>query len=93
LWWDGRDIPFLREDRKDAAEIQQIKAATIGQYVRDGFLPDSAIKATEAENPTLLKHSGLFSVQLQEAGSQEPAPTTEPTNGTVPAEAGVPNEA
>jgi phage portal protein BeeE len=68
LWYDDRDIAFLREDRKDAAEIQRIKSATIRQYVDSGFLPESVIKAVEAENPTLLKHSGLFSVQLQKPG-------------------------
>lgn len=73
LWYDDRDVAFLREDRKDAAEIQQIKAQTVRQYVDAGFLPDSVVKAVEAENPTLLKHSGLYSVQLQEPGAN-PAP-------------------
>jgi len=65
LWWDGRDIPFLREDRKDAAEIQQVKASSIRQLVDAGYKPDSAVKAVEGENMSLLVHSGLYSVQLQ----------------------------
>jgi len=92
LWIDASDIPFLREDRKDAAEIQQIIGATIGQYVRDGFTPDSATDATLNEDPKLLKHSGLYSVQLQPAGTTKPDPTApvevtppKPTNGTTPA--------
>jgi phage portal protein BeeE len=89
LWIDASTIPFLREDRKDAAEIQQIKAATIRQLTDGGYDPPSVIKAVEAENMSLLKWTGLVSVQLQPPGTKAP----EPTNGTVPAEAGVPNEA
>lgn len=88
LWVDG-NIPFLREDRRDAAEIQQIIGATIGQYVRDGFTAESAKAAALAEDPTLLKHSGLFSVQLQAPGStkmpQGEAPGETPIGpGTAP---------
>jgi hypothetical protein len=84
LWIDASGIPFLREDRKDAAEIQQIKAATIGQYVRDGFTWDSAVACVENEDTSLLKHTGLFSVQLQPPGSTTPDITT-PSNGKAPA--------
>jgi len=91
LWFDDRDIGFLREDRKDAAEIQQIKSSTIRQLIDGGFLADSVVKAVEAENMNLLKHSGLFSVQLQEPVDPD-APKPEPlvpANGktTIPTEA------
>ncbi len=72
LWYDDRDIAFLREDQKDAAEIQQIKASTIRQYVDSGYLPDSAVAAVENDDRSLLVHSGLFSVQLQPPGSNKP---------------------
>ena len=65
LWYDDRDIAFLREDRKDAAEIHRIKAVTIRQLVDAGYRPESVVKAVEAEDMGLLAHSGLFSVQLQ----------------------------
>lgn len=80
LWIDASDIPFLREDRLDAANIQQVKAATIGQLIRDGFEPESAKAAVNGEDMSLLVHTGLTSVQLQ-------PPTTEPlpTNGKTPA--------
>ncbi len=84
LWVDASDIPFLREDRKDAAEIQQIKGATIGQYVRDGFEAKSAIAAVNGEDETLLVHTGLPSVQLQP--SDAPAPTSSNGKPTVPVE-------
>jgi phage portal protein BeeE len=85
LWIDASAIPFLREDRKDAAEIQEIKARTIGQYIRDGFEAKSAIAAVNGEDETLLKHTGLVSVQLHPPGEGSPPP---PTNGQVkPADA------
>ena len=73
LWYDARDINFLREDAKDAAEIFAIKAGAMRQLIDAGFEADSVVKATAAENETLLKHSGLFSVQLQEPGTPDPA--------------------
>jgi phage portal protein BeeE len=88
LWYDDRDISFLREDRKDAAEIQQIKAISIRQLIDSGFDADTVVKAVEAENMSLLKHSGLFSVQLQEPGTPEPTAPVEaappPPNGKQP---------
>ncbi len=69
LWWDGRDIGFLREDRKNAADIQQVKAVSIRTLVDAGYTADSVVKAVEAEDMDLLIHSGLFSVQLQAPGS------------------------
>lgn len=83
LWYDARDVPFLREDRKDAAEIQGIQARTIRTLVDAGYLPDTVIAAVEAEDPTLLRHSGLFSVQLQEPGGNgPPIEPTPPEEGT-----------
>jgi hypothetical protein len=87
LWYDGRDIAFLREDNKDAAEIQQTKAATIRQLVDAGYKPETVVAAVEAEDMSLLKHSGLFSVQLQPAGSS-PTPAIAPTNGKAPTPTG-----
>jgi len=83
LWIDP-DMPFLREDRKDAAEIKQIRASTLNTYLTAGYTPQSAVKALVAEDETLLTHSGLLSVQLQEPGTTKPEPTppTAPTNGT-----------
>jgi hypothetical protein len=69
LWYDDRDISFLREDRKDAAEIQRVKSSTIRQLVDAGYVPDTVVAAVEAEDMTLLKHSGLYSVQLQPPGA------------------------
>jgi hypothetical protein len=73
LWYDGRDIPFLAEDQKDRAEIQQAHAQTIRTLVDAGYTADSVVAAVTAEDMTLLQHSGLFSVQLQPPGTQTPA--------------------
>jgi hypothetical protein len=84
LWYDPRDVPFLREDRKDAAEIEQIKGSTIRQLIDGGFEPDSVVKAVEAEDLSLLKHTGQLSVQLQEPGTEPAIPNPAPTNGKSP---------
>ncbi len=62
-------IPFLHEDQKDAADIQSIKATTINVYITAGFTPKSAVLAVDADDRSLLVHSGMVSVQLQPPGS------------------------
>lgn len=68
LWFDVADIPLLREDEKDAAEIARIEVASIRQLVDSGFVPDTAIAAVTRRDMTLLRHSGLVSVQLLPPG-------------------------
>ncbi|QXE36971.1 phage portal protein [Streptomyces sp. GMY02] len=83
LWYDERDIAFLREDSKDAADIQGIKSRTIRQLTDAGFEPASVIKAVEADDFSLLVHTGLYSVQLQKPGTGPgtAAPTPPPNEG------------
>jgi phage portal protein BeeE len=69
LWFDDSQVAFFREDRKDSAEIQSVRANTIRTYTDAGFTPESAVAAATQEDPSLLQHSGLYSVQLQEPGS------------------------
>jgi phage portal protein BeeE len=71
LWYDDRDIPFLQEDMKDEAEIQQMQAAAIRQLVDAGYTAESVVGAVTAGDLTLLQHSGLFSVQLQPPGASQ----------------------
>lgn len=68
LWYDDRDIPFLREDAKDEAEIFYSKAQSLRQLTDGGWEPDAAVLAVDAMDIKLLrgKHTGLFSVQLQD---------------------------
>lgn len=74
LWFDTADMPILREDAKDAAEITEIQARTITGLVKERFTPESATAAVIGQNMTLLKHSGLVSVQLQPPGTTAPPP-------------------
>jgi phage portal protein BeeE len=84
LWFDTRAVPFLREDAKDAAEIQALEAQTITALVREGYTPESAQAAVINANWKLLKHTGSVSVQQQPMGP--PALTNGSNNGAaVPA--------
>jgi len=81
LWYDDRDIPWLREDAGDLAAIRQTDAQTIRNLLDAGYDPDAAISAVTNNNMALLagQHSGLFSVQLQKPGTTAPAePEPEP---------------
>jgi hypothetical protein len=73
LWYDERDIAFLREDLKDAAEIQQLQANTLKALIDAGFDPDSAVAAVNSGDFARLAHTGLFSVQLQPPGTMAPS--------------------
>lgn len=80
LWYDADNIPFLREDEKDAAEIQSTRASTISTLISAGYTPNSVVAAVEADDNRLLVHTGLYSVQLQAPGSAVPAlPAPTPT--------------
>ena len=81
LWFDTLDIPLLREDEKDAAAISQVRAATLSSYIAAGFTPESALQALHSNDERLLKHTGLYSVQLQPPGSGQPAPAALPAKG------------
>lgn len=92
LWPDTR-IPFTRQDDGDRADVQQKEATTIAMLIRDGFTPDSSVAAVRNNDWSLLKHTGLTSVQLQPPGSgQEPMPGFGPSPA-VPAASGHANGA
>jgi phage portal protein BeeE len=78
LWWNDRDIAFLREDLADIAEIQARKASTIRQLTDAGFTADSVVAAVEADDLSLLRHSGLFSVQLLPPDKMRPEAASTP---------------
>lgn len=80
LWYDDRDVSFLREDLTAAADIQGREATTIVALISAGFEPDTVVRAVRTGDFALLKHSGLLSVQLQEPGAQA---VQNGSNGTV----------
>jgi phage portal protein BeeE len=88
LWYDATDVPFLREDEKDAAVIAETQARTIRTLVDGGYTPDSAVAAIESSDWRLLEHSGLYSVQLQPAGATQVVPVDASTGGDDDATAG-----
>ena len=75
LWYDVTDVPFLREDAADAATITNTRASTVNTYITAGFTPESAVAAIKSGDESMLVHSGLVSVQLQEPGAAAPGDT------------------
>jgi hypothetical protein len=88
LWYDDRDIAFLKADVKDNADIQLTKATAMKLLTDAGFEPDSVVTAIEADDLSQLSHSGLYSVQLQPPGTTSsdnvPTPPTANGNGNGP---------
>ena len=84
LWYDDRDIPFLQEDQRDAAEILSIQAQAIRTLIDGGFDPEKAVAAVSAGDLRQLQHTGLLSVQLRPPGEGTPLAG----NGAAPAGTG-----
>jgi hypothetical protein len=74
LWYDSRDVDFLREDERDAADIRNKDAQTARTLTDAGWEPDAAAKFLQSgdANDLIGNHSGLFSVQLQPPGTVAP---------------------
>lgn len=87
LTYDDRDISFLRDDATEVADIQSKQAVTARQLTDAGFVPDTIVAFLETGDLQKLRHSNLYSVQLQPpgtvAGTIEP---TAPPSGTTPPE-------
>ncbi len=67
LWYDERDVAFLKEDLKDIAEVQQMQMIAAKSGIDAGWQPDAVIAYLASDDLSRLlgKHSGLTSVQLQ----------------------------
>lgn len=74
LWYDDRDIKFLQEDQKDAAEIRSSDSQTVRTLVEAGYDPKTVVEAVLADDFSRLKHTGLLSVQLQDPTAAPPDP-------------------
>lgn len=86
LWYDTSDISALQAGEKDQAETMQVLAATASSLIAAGYTPESVILALTSGDMTLLKHTGLYSVQLQPPGPKEPPapPPGLPQGGPIP---------
>ncbi len=72
LWYDDRDIPFLREDLKDEAEIKRTDAVTIKTLIDAGYKEDAAVEYVRTGNLSVLigEHTGRVPVQLLPKGEE-----------------------
>lgn len=68
LWYDDRDIPFLAEDIKVAAEVLNLNAQTIRTLWDGGAIPSTVIDAVTSGDLKRIQHSGFLSVQMQSIG-------------------------
>lgn len=84
LWYDDRDVMFLQEDVKDTAAIRANDANTIHTLISAGYFPDSVVEAVSTGDYSLLKHTGLVSVQLQKPGPPLPPGGTVQDDPTLP---------
>lgn len=78
LWWDESEVLALQDAAQNIATVKQTDAATLASLIAAGFTPESANKAVITGDFKTLEHTGLFSVQLQEPGAEEPEPEPEP---------------
>jgi hypothetical protein len=74
LWYDDRQVAFLRSDVTDQADIIQKNATSITTFVKEGFTPESSVDAVVSGDMTRLVHSGMVSVQLQPPGTEAAPP-------------------
>ena len=88
LWFDTSDIAALQAGEQEKAATFATDMATLNAMVQAGWEPESAKTTLMARDPSLVTHSGLYSVQLQKPQADQPAPEPSP-NGKAPAPVGV----
>lgn len=93
LWYDDRDIPFLQEDVKDAADIIEAQSRSIRTLADGGYDPDSVVDAITAGDLRRLKHTGLMSVQMQTPGQPSAVNGAAANGGPIGAGNGSPQRA
>ncbi|MFG2070979.1 phage portal protein [Micromonospora tulbaghiae] len=73
LWFDVSDIAALQESETESATAMQTQASTASTLIQAGFEPDSVTAAIVAGDMTLLKHTGMVSVQMHDPNALPPA--------------------
>lgn len=71
LWYDASDVSALAPGQSDMAATASAQASTIVNLVMNGFTADSSKRAVMSGDMSLLEHTGMPSVQVQ----QQPATT------------------
>ncbi|MGH7962233.1 MAG: phage portal protein, partial [Candidatus Binatia bacterium] len=92
LHYDARDVPFLREDAKDAAEITEKHAATMSSLVMAGYTPESVKRAVVSGDLSLLDYDERFiSVQLMNKSKGAEPPANNPVKNSANSSANNPD--
>jgi hypothetical protein len=85
LWYDDRDIAYIQRDVKEQADIASEQATIATKLTQDGYTPESIVDfMTHNYDWARLKHTGLYSVQLQPPmpdGPPVPAGKVDPKTG------------
>jgi HK97 family phage portal protein len=68
LWFDTRDIPALRDAEEARQKANAQLSIAVMNLVNAGYDPETVVAAVDSGDMTLLKHTGLVSVQLLPAG-------------------------
>lgn len=71
LWYDTTDISALREGEQERAATMQTLASAASTLLMAGYEAESITAALSASDMTLLRHTGLLSVQLQAPGAED----------------------
>jgi len=79
LWFDTRDIPALRDAEMERQKGNAQLSIAAMNLVNAGYDPDTVVNALVSGDMSLLKHTGLVSVQLLPAGT-----TPNDTTGGTP---------
>jgi phage portal protein BeeE len=74
LWFDVSDIAALQDAETERAEATATRANAISSFITAGFEPASVVAAVNADDLTLLKHTGALSVQLYPGGTPASPP-------------------
>lgn len=71
LWYDPRDVAFLRDDAKAEAEVHKLNAEALQSLWNSGWEPESAKQALLSGDFSHLTHTGLQPVQAQPVQPKE----------------------
>jgi hypothetical protein len=85
LWYDDRDIPALKDDIVNRAEVQVKQASAAKLLLDGGYEPDSVTDAITSDDFSRLKHSGLPTVQVQSGGKTNGKPPIDGEQMQLPA--------
>lgn len=71
LWYDTTDVSAMQSGEQEKAATLAQLAEVMSKWIMAGYEPDSVTAAAIAGDPSLLKHSGLVSVQMQKLEAKE----------------------